>query len=139
GTHEVHHLVPAGTRRVGLDDQIFDRVAVVVDLPLIQDVWVEGGGARFGWRNEAGHRHDQDDVVRVDGAAEGVDVGDVGGVIRGKEGAVLVIGRLDPSSEADGRGGRERQAPRDRPAAPAERGKGGHGSLLVKGNGRRAT
>ena len=129
---EVHHLVSAVARHECLNHQIFDRVPVVVDLPLVQHVGVKEGGARFGRGNEAGHGHRQDDVVRVSGAAKGVQVGDVGGVVRGKQRTVLVVRRLDPTRQADGRSSREQQAPRDHAAARPGCSKAEHGSFLLE-------
>src|SRR5712691_1464458 len=100
----------------------------------------EDRGAGFRLRDEAGHGHHQDEVVRVGGAAEGVKVSNVGRVVRGQERAVLVVGGLDPSGEAERCSGREQQAPRDQAAARRGRSKAEHGSfLLEKENGRRAT
>src|SRR5712691_7290885 len=140
GAAEMHHLVATRARDERLNHEILDRVPVIVDLPLVEDVRVEERGACFRRRDEAGHGHHQNEVVRVGGAAEGVKVSNVGRVVRGQERAVLVVGGLDPSGEAERCSGREQQAPRDQAAARRGRSKAEHGSfLLEKENGRRAT
>src|SRR2546426_3011033 len=72
GAAEMHHLVATRASDERLNHEIFDRVPVIVDLPLVEDVRVEERGAGFRRRDEAGDGHHEDEVVQVGGAAEGV-------------------------------------------------------------------
>jgi hypothetical protein len=100
----------AGVALLGLEAElqgdVGDRVVVVVDLHLVEDLGIEGKVVRAVGRLEQGiHRQDHGQLGRVVVADERVPVGDVGGAIERGDRRLAVIGREHGQRGRDDRGG----------------------------------